>query len=500
MNKKQLTYLFIISLLTIGNHKVFAQEQRKKPNIVFILADDLGYGDLKCFNPNAQTITPNLSRLATDGMIFTDAHSASSVCTPSRYGIITGRYAFRTKMKKGVLGGYSPALIEKDRFTIGNLLKNAGYNTALIGKWHLGLDWKPIDASKAAIQEKNNKVDMSNIDFKSALLNGPNNLGFDFSYILPASLDMSPYTYLENGISTDYPLIPVEGKNLGRGIFWRGGFGSKSFQIEKTLDNFVDKAEKYITTASKDETKPFFLYLALTAPHTPWLPAEKFKNTSKAGTYGDFIDHTDYAVGRILNLLRSLKLEENTLIVFSSDNGADWKKNDLKAFPAHQANYIFRGEKSDIWEGGHRIPLIMKWSGKIKAGESSNATLSLVDMMATFADLTKQELPKGAGPDSYDFWPLITGKRNVKRPDIIHHSNEGMFAIRQGKWKFIDGNGSGGWSKGDVNDTNAGQLYDLEKDPSETTNLYTKYPKIVSDMKGLLEKQKQQGFSVGKFN
>ena len=270
--------LSVVVLSFVRSSLCFGQASKKLPNIVIILADDLGYGDLQKFNSESQIPTPNLTRLANNGMIFTNAHSGSSVCTPTRYGILTGRYAFRSSLKKNVLGGYSPALIEDSRFTIADLAKGAGYQTAIIGKWHLGLDWKPIHPAKHAIQNKGgNQTDLSNVDFKSPVLNGPNNLGFDYSYILPASLDMSPYTYLENGKSTDYPLVPVEDHNESRGVFWRGGFGSKSFKIENTLDNFTDKATGYLIQASKKSGQPFFLYLTLTAPHTPWLPAGKFK-------------------------------------------------------------------------------------------------------------------------------------------------------------------------------------------------------------------------------
>lgn len=475
----------------------YAQTGKKLPNIVFILADDLGYGDLKKFNKDAQIPTPNLTRLADQGMIFTNAHAASSVCTPSRYGILTGRYAFRSKLKKGVLGGYSPALIEDGRFTVADLAKHAGYQTAIIGKWHLGLDWKPVNPAVPAIQHKaGNETDLSNVDFSSTVLNGPNNLGFDYSYILPASLDMSPYLYLENGKCTDYPLIPNKDHNSGRGIFWRGGFASKSFKIEETLDNFIDKARNYIGKAGQEKAHPFFLCLTLTAPHTPWLPADPFKNKSNAGVYGDFVAHTDDAVGRILRCLDSLHITENTLVIFSSDNGADWKKSDMANFPQHKANFIFRGEKSDIWEGGHHIPLIIRWPGGVSKSSSSKEVVCLTDLMATIAGLTHQQLPDGAGPDSYNLWPLIDGSGKEVRPSIIHHSNEGMFAIRKGKWKFIDGNGSGGWSPNKRDDNAPGQLYDMENDERETTNVYDRYPEIVKELKELLELQKRQGFSV----
>jgi arylsulfatase A len=209
------------------------------------------------------------------------------------------------------------------------------------------------------------------------------------------------------------------------------------------------------------------------------------------------VAHTDDAVGRVLRVLDSLKLTENTIVIFSSDNGADWKKADLAQFPNHQANYIFRGEKSDIWDGGHHIPFIIRWPGGIAGNSSSNTTFSLVDLMATLADVTHQQLPLGAGPDSYDFWPLMSQNKPVVRPSIIHHSDGGMFAIRKGKWKFIDGIGSGGWSAKDPQDNAPGQLYDMEHDERETTNLYNKYPDIVKELKDLLELQKAQGYSVG---
>lgn len=497
-NKHVILFLWLGMLVLPAMSVAQKPANKKLPNVILILADDLGYGDVKKFNPQSQVATPNMDQLANEGIMFTNAHSASAVCTPSRYGIITGRYCFRSSLKKGVLGGYSPALIEENRFTIADLLKGAGYQTAIIGKWHLGLDWVPVDSSKKAIQLKANQADFSNVNFSKPITNGPNNLGFDYSYIIPASLDMSPYTYIENGKITDATLVPEEDHNTGRGVFWRGGWKSKSFKIENTLDDFVSKAQQYITSASKNQDHPFFLYLPLTAPHTPWLPADKFKNKSGAGLYGDFVAHTDDAIGRIMRCIDSLMLTPNTLIIFSSDNGADWKKKDLEEYPSHQANYIFRGEKSDVWEGGHHIPLVFRWKGVLKNGRKSDAVFSLTDMMATLACMTDQQLPAGAGPDSYDYWTLIKDDKKIERPYIIHHSNEGMFAIRKGKWKYVDGKGSGGWSPEDPNDNAPAQLYDMEKDPKETTNLYSQYPEIVKELKDLLEKQKTQGYSVGK--
>lgn len=490
--------LFFLGLLLAVGMKSFAQNSLQRPNIVYILADDLGYGDIKKLNADAQLKTPNIDRLIKEGAVFTDAHSGSAVCTPTRYGILTGRYAFRSSLKKGVLNGFSPALIEDSRYTVADLAKAAGYQTAIIGKWHLGLDWNSIDAAQNAVQPgpDNNNPNTTNVNFNTPVKNGPNQIGFDYSYIIPASLDMPPYTYLENGKSNDLPLLPFKGSAAPRGVFWRTGPASKSFVIEKTLDVFIGKAQEYMVKSSAAK-KPFFLYLPLSSPHTPWLPVDKFKNSSKAGIYGDFVEHTDDAVGRILKTLDSLGIAKNTIVIFTSDNGADWKPGDEEKYPLHHANFIFRGEKSDIWEGGHHIPLVVRWPAAVKASQSIKQLVCLTDLMATMASITNQKLPAEAGPDSYSFKSLLAGVDKPIRPSIIHHSIDGMFAIRQGKWKFIDGKGSGGWSMkvGKPEDPD-GQLYDMEKDLRETNNLYVQHPEIVKKLKALLEKQKVQGFSI----
>lgn len=485
--------LFLLLSSTTG----FSQENLNKPNVIYILADDLGYGDVKRLNASAQVNTPNIDRLVNEGAAFTNAHSGSAVCTPTRYGILTGRYAFRSTLKKGVLNGYSPALIEENRYTIAHLAKAAGYQTAIIGKWHLGLNWSAINASKKAITPGTDqyKPDLTNVNFNLPVKTGPNQNGFDYSYIIPASLDMPPYAYLENGKPTHLPLVPFKGSSAPRGVSWREGIAAENFEIEKTLDVFIAKAKDYVMSASKKK-EPFFLYLPLTSPHTPWLPSKQFKSTSKAGTYGDFVQHTDDAVGRILKTLDSLGIAKNTLVVFTSDNGADWKPSDELAYPLHHANYIFKGEKSDIWEGGHHVPFIMRWPSVVKSNSTISQITCLTDFMSTFAAITKQKLPADAGPDSFNLLPALMGSNKMPRESIIHHSIDGMFAIRKGKWKFIDGKGSGGWSmKVGKPEDPEGQLYDMENDERETKNLYDKYPMVVKELKVLLEKQKQQGFS-----
>ena len=389
-------------------------------------------------------------------------------------------------------------LIEPDRFTVADLLKKAGYETAVIGKWHLGLDWAPADPSRkvdAAVYD--DWTNTENLDITKGVVKGPNNLGFDYSYIIPSSLDIPPYIYLENGKPVDNKITNITGNKTPRGVFWRDGNGSESFKIEKSLDVFGQQAKTFLAGAHRTSGKPFFLYLPLSSPHTPWLPSEKFKGKSKAGLYGDFVAHTDAVVGEVIKTLDSLGLGENTLIIFTSDNGADWKPGDKQLYPAHQANHIFRGQKSDIWEGGHHVPFIARWPKVISKGSKTEQTICLTDMLATAAAITNQKLPDDAAQDSFDFYAVLKDPKEQKalRESIIHHSIEGMFAIRKGKWKFIDGKGSGGWSsKGDVTDS-MGQLYDLEADPGESKNLYDQNTAVVKELKSILEKQKNQGFS-----
>jgi arylsulfatase A len=478
--------------------KTDTQDQRpaQKPNIVVILADDMGSGDIKAFNPQSQVPTPNLDKLSHDGMRFTDAHSGSAVCTPTRYGLITGRYAFRSSLKKGVLGGYSPALIEADRFTVADLLKKAGYKTGVVGKWHLGLGFSQANQSAMKVDSTNGWPIGTGVEPDQTLAEGPNNLGFDYSYIIPSSLDIPPYIYYENGKPTEKGTVELEGQNSPRGVFWRKGKASPHFDIQKTLDHFSEKASAFLTTSAA-EKRPFFLYLPLTSPHTPWLPSDAFKGKSNAGIYGDFVAHTDAVVGQVLQTLQRLGIADNTLVIFTSDNGADWKPGDKKIYPTHQANGIYRGQKSDIWEGGHRVPFIAKWPSAIKAGGVAQETICLTDLMATFAAITSQKLPQNAGQDSFDLSTILLGtSTKAPRKSTIHHSIQGMFAIRNGKWKFVDGQGSGGWSKDESATAEMkSQLYDISLDPTESKNVVEQYPEIARKLKAELDQQNNMGYT-----
>jgi arylsulfatase A len=451
------------------------------PNIVYVLADDLGWGDLGCYNAESAIPTPNANRFATQSMRFTDMHSPSAVCTPTRYGILTGCYCWRSRLKSGVLWGYSPNLIEPGRMTVPSMLKSRGYYTAGIGKWHLGLG------------------DQEKTDYDQPLYPNPTDHGFDYYFGIPASLDMDPYLYFENDLVVEKPSSHTDGKNSPRGVFWRGGGMAPHFQFEDVLATLTDRAIKLIHERAAKPSQPFFLYLALTAPHTPWVPKPEFQGRSKAGIYGDFVAQVDATLGLVLQALDETKLEENTLVIFSSDNGADWKPED-KARYGHRANANWRGEKADIWDAGHRIPFLARWPGKIKPGTVSDELGCLTDLMGTAAAITGMTVPNDAGEDSYNLLPALMGKQGKPiREAVVHHSSLGMFSIRQGEWKLELGLGSGGFSAPAHIDPKPGgprgQLYHIGKDPTEADNVWQRHPEVVARLTALLEKYQRQGYS-----
>ncbi len=468
-------------------------DSNQYPNIIFILADDMGYGDIQSINSDAKVSTPHLDRLVAEGMYFTDAHSGSAVCTPTRYGVLTGRYCFRTRLKSGVLSGHSPSLIEPGRMTVASLLSNAGYHSACIGKWHLGLDWKKKNPDLPLyIGADWANRNTENIDYAAIVDGGPTDHGFDFSYIIPSSLDIPPYCYISNKYVVEPELEMIDGIREGRGLFWRSGDASKGFDFMETLPHLTDQSVSYIKTqATESPQKPFFLYFPLTAPHTPWIPTPEFQGTSDAGTYGDFVQQVDHTIGQLLHTLDSLGITDETLIIFSSDNGSHWKPEDIAEFD-HYANDDLRGMKSDAWEGGHRVPFIARWPNQITGGAVSNQLVCLTDLLATVGEITHQELPYNAGEDSYSFLSAFNGEEGTSsmRESVIHHSINGTFAMRKGKWKLIQAQGSGGWSYAGKEEDPPGQLYDISSDRSETQNLYNEYPEIVEELTETLDMYK----------
>jgi len=491
---------FGMAALTLTGCKAgFAQVNKiktsNKPNIIFIMADDMGYGDVACYNNRSQIPTPNMERLAEEGIKFTDAHTPSAVCTPTRYGFLTGRYCWRSSLKRGVLGGYSQPLIEKDRMTVATLLKDQGYETACIGKWHVGVGWQPKEGGPI-----NDNDDGARVDYNKPLTDGPNTHGFDYSFITSGCSTVEPpYVFIENGQCLGIPNVWMDTKCNGLTYGSDPGLKVPDWSTENVDPTFTQKAVQYIYNHHKNGSDaPFFMYLALSAPHAPWKPPVFMQGQSCAGPRGDMVALVDWCVGEILETLDQLNISDNTLIIVTSDNGP------RVADPnTHQSSGKLRGYKSHIWEGGHRVPFIARWPGNIKPATSSDETICLTDFLATFAAMTGAKLPSNAGEDSYNILPALVGDDYKKpiREATVHHSSHAIYAIRQGDWKLIVGtDGSGGWvfptdeRNGNVLEK-LGQLYNLREDPSEKKNLWGDNPDKVKELKTLLEKYQQQGHS-----
>ncbi|WP_278968860.1 sulfatase family protein [Phocaeicola barnesiae] len=464
-------------------------EKQKQPNIIFILADDMGYGDVSYFDNNSKLKTENLDRMAQEGVVFTDAHSSSSVSTPTRYGILTGRYNWRSTLKNNVLYGYDKALIPADRETMASMLRKNGYTTAGIGKWHLGWDWDNIDAGK------------DKVDFSKPVQNGPTTRGFDYFYGFCGSLDMAPYVYIENDMPTSLP--DRETVNEGKYSWWRKGPTGADFVHEEVLPNLVDRACNYIKEKAKAD-QPYFLYLPLPAPHTPILPTEEFRGKSGIGEYGDFVLMVDAMVGKVLQAVKESGEDGNTIVVFTTDNGCSPAAG-IKEMEAqgHRPNSIYRGHKADLFDGRHRIPCILRWPEGTKPHEVRQ-TVCLTDFYATFAAINGYKLMDSEGEDSYNLLPAIVSETEIDpiREATVHHSIDGQFTIRQGDWKLLLSASSGGWSAPTPTDTLALdslppiQLYNMKDDPSETTNVEAEHPEIVSRLRALMAKYVREGRST----
>jgi arylsulfatase A-like enzyme len=423
------------------------------PHIVVILVDDMGYGDLRSYNPHSKIPTPHLDRLAAEGMRFTDAHAPGPLCHPSRYGLMTGRYPFRTDISRW------PArpLIEEGQVTLPSLLRDAGYATAMVGKWHLGF---------------------AEAGYDRPLRGGPVDRGFDSFFGIRASTDIPPYFYIRGDRAVTAPTGHIEaGASAGwsaiQGAFWRAGGIAPDLKLSDVLPRLTGEAISVIEER-RGASKPLMLYLAYPAPHTPWLPSPAFAGKSGAGLYGDFLMMVDHEIGRVLAALKSEGMLDNTLLVFASDNGPVWYPADVARF-GHDSAGGLRGMKADAWEAGHRMPFIVRWPGTVGAGSVCDQPISFTDVLATVADVVGNGLPAGAGPDSFSFLPALKGG-TTRRAPIVLQSGGGFMTIRSGRWKLIEGLGSGGFSAparvtagpGDP----AGQLYDLAADPAETTNRF----------------------------
>jgi len=499
MNIRNSVVLVVLILLTCfaQSNAPAGELKSQRPGIVYILADDLGIGDVRTFNSNGKIATPNMDRLAAEGMKFTDAHSGSAVCTPTRYGILTGRYAWRTRLDSGVLWGYSMPLISKGRMTVASMLQQRGYNTGCIGKWHLGLEWARKDLSIPSTDSS--KEHWDNYDFAKPIVSGPIQEGFDSFFGISASLDMHPHVYIENDRVTSVPTDLIEAS--GGKKFWRKGPVGDDFKHIEVLDTLTQKAVEYIEAQSTE--KPFFLYFPLTAPHKPILPEQRFQNQSGLNEWGDFVMQVDWTVGQVMQAVESKGLAENTLFIVTSDNGAtpgaDFNELSQKG---HDPSAQYRGHKADIFEGGHRVAFIARWPEVIEAGTVSNETICHTDLLATAADIIGCDLPDDAAEDSVSLLPLMNRiADDPVREATVHHSINGSFAIRRGRWKLCLCAGSGGWSSprpGTATQQKLSpvQLFDLSTDSGETTNLAAAHPEIVQELTTLLQRYIDEGRST----
>ncbi|MDN3663908.1 arylsulfatase [Algibacter miyuki] len=467
------TLPLILTLLCFTTWSAKAQKSSEKTNIVFIVCDDLGYGDVQSLAPETSKIkTPFIDQLTKEGMVFTDAHSGSSVCTPTRYGIMTGRYSWRSKLQSGVVQGFAPNLVAEDRPTIANFLKSQGYNTAIIGKWHLNFQY--LDAVSRVPIEKETKKQLPPVG--AIIPDGPINRGFDYYHGFHHARDMKAV------IENDKVILYDDEINM--------------------LPRLTSKSVDYINEQAKNKDgNPFFLYVPLGSPHTPIVPSKEWQGKSGLGDYADFVMQTDATVGAITEALKRNGLSENTLVIFTSDNGTSKAANipDLEK-KGHIVSAGYRGSKSDLWDGGHRVPFIVKWPNHVKANSTSNALICLTDIFATFSEITNVAVPSKSGEDSVSFLPALQGKDiNSTRAGVIHHSISGHFGYRLGKWKLLLAKGSGGWSspreKESANMTIA-QLYDMENDPAETKNLYEKRPEVAEQLLKQLELDIKTGRST----
>ena len=463
-----------------------AATQQLRPHVLLIYTDDQGYGDVSALNPESKFPTPNLDRLVREGMAFTDAHSSDTVCTPSRYGLLTGRYSWRTAMKRGVMGSEGKGLIAEGRITLASLLRDVGYRTAMVGKWHLGMTFHGKKGSR---------------DWSRPVLDGPVDKGFDYFYGIPASMNYGVLTYIENRRVLDPPSLWTRKKPNQIAIadyritppYEHSRAGGElevapSFDDQQVLTAFTERAVQWIDDFASDKSdEPFFLYLAYTSPHKPVIPITEFQGKSEAGAYGDFMMETDAHIGSVLDALDRNDLTRDTLVLVTSDNGPETTYRErLKRF-GHASAGKLRGGKRDLYEGGHRVPFIVRWPAVTKPAQRSSDLVCQTDVLATIADVVGRELGPDEAEDSVSFLPILQGEQRPPRPPVIHHSAAGYFAIRHGRWKLNMIRGSGGSLAPRFVEAKPGEpqfeLYDLAADLAETNDMAGQEPAVVARLR-----------------
>lgn len=506
-----LTLVTASFFVLFGSHQTaLAANPKSRPNIVIILADDMGFGDVTALNTDSRIPTPHLDHLAQESLIFTDAHAAGSYCVPSRYGLLTGRYMWRTRLGSGGnLANLAGTLIEPGRQTIASLLQQAGYRTGLVGKWHQGIDWKLHDESeREQILIDPNYQNFENIDFASPVLKGPQDYGFDYSFGTAGSAEMNPAAFLKNNRVTEIPTLTSAQAKAKHGE-WYGrddNIVAENYTMDRLVPTLSNQACEFVETAVRTTPEqPFFLYYAMTTPHNPIVPHQKFLGKSRAGAYGDFVVELDHHVGRLLQTLKALKIEENTLVIFTSDNGPvnrtkgypqRWVRGDTMIY-GHDSNGPCSGWKGGLQEGGHRVPFFVRWPTKIRPGERCSTTIVFNDILPTLAEMLNVEVAADTAEDGVSFYQALTGgSRPVSfHQAIVHNHHDGTFALRQREFKLTV---RGPKTISEVLDANIPvtyTLYNLNQDLEETTNIADKYPQKVREMHTLLQQYVRSGRS-----
>lgn len=488
---RSMTCLFVCLVISIACQNGFTQGV---PNIVFLYADDMGYGDLGIQNPQSKIPTPNLDRLARDGTRFTDAHSSSGVCTPSRYALLHGRYHWRKF--HGIVNSFDQPILDDHRSTLAELLRSKGYETACIGKWHLGWDWNAIKkpGAKPNQQGENKGYSPDDFDWNQPIPGGPLSHGFDY-YFGDDVPNFPPYAWFENDRVITRPTVPLKTPPATAEGAWeaRPGPSVKDWDFWAVMPTLTQKATDWIANRSKE--KPFFLYFPFTSPHAPIVPTEGFVGKSQANGFGDFVVQTDHTVGRVVEALEKKGLLDNTLIIFTADNGPEqYAYPRLKNFE-HRSMGPLRGLKRDLYEGGHRVPMIARWPGVVPAGKVNDGLFSQIDWFATIAEMLNMEIPMDSAEDSYSQWSNIRGIASSPRNSLVHNTNANGYAIRDGDWVLIAAK-SGAVSKvpewfdrenGYTKNEFAGELYNLKEDLSQHKNLYVEKPELVQQLTQKLE-------------
>jgi len=492
---KQKLFLFFLPIIVVAGllHSCNNAKEPERLNIVVILADDFGVGDIHAHYPDNKILTPHLDEFVAQGMSFTDAHSGSAVCTPTRYGLLTGRYSWRTPLQEWVLGCYEPPLIKADRLTLPMYLKKLGYQTACIGKWHLGWDW-PGEQSNRKVEARNS-LKNEEWNFSNPILEGPTERGFDY-YFGTDVPNFPPFTFIENDRvveqpSAQYIYDPDEGVVMPKGF--SGSPMAPGWRFDQILPEITSRAVDYIYEQSKSDS-PFFLFFSMTSPHEPVVPSEEFAGKSGIAPIADFVMETDWSAGQIIKAIDDAGISDNTIVIFTADNGHSHYTGWESLIEAgHLPSGPFRGHKADIWEGGHRVPFVVRWPGKVAAGKSSNQLVCLNDIFATCAEIVSGDLlPDNAAEDSFSFLnTLLEGESPDSRVNLVSHSVHGEFAYRSGPWKIVFK------LPGSNRNTSRGkaavvELYNLDEDIAEENNLKEERPEIVSqltdEMRSLVER------------